>query len=334
MVIEVDEVDNSLTQIVWTFQLDPAGGKHEDKFKTDQFLSHNPQMHISCSYSPCGEVTVNSNHKYKLCLTLSHLRQWPRGEDKLQRLSEGGGDRIKQREPVAIIASVNGVDEKFILHETYMFVGSANWSTMMAKEIHVSALNCNPCKPLIVTCRLWIKFNTLSPGEEKALEILENFCFEEENCDVQFCFDGDNRVGGHIFILAARSPVFAAMFQHNLQETKTGQVVIKDIEKDTFTQLLNYIYSGETETPLTELGVDAVQSLFLAADKYDIGDLNEECVHYLISSVNVNNAIKLMVFAHLHSIDELMEAALDFVARNHVEIFQLDDWATLVKKLY
>ena len=137
----------------------------------------------------------------------------------------------------------------------------------------------------------------------------------QNHCDVHFQL-GDQSIGAHVAVLIARSPVFAAMFQHDMQETKTRQVIIADIEPAVFKQLLHYIYSGRAP----DLRLDQMaQSLLLAADKYDIADLKEECLALLRSRITVDNAINTLMWAHYHSMTRLAEAALAFVAQHGQE---------------
>ncbi|EFX77450.1 hypothetical protein DAPPUDRAFT_26434, partial [Daphnia pulex] len=135
-------------------------------------------------------------------------------------------------------------------------------------------------------------------------------------------------IGGHSHILVARSPVFAAMFQHEMKETKTGQVSIQDIQLDIFKQLLHFIYSGRLSLPLTET---SAKRLFEAADKYDIGDLKEECIAFLLTCISVNNVINLMAWAHIHSVDQLTEETLKFASFHGKEISKQRDWENLTK---
>ena len=48
----------------------------------------------------------------------------------------------------------------------------------------------------------------------------------------------------HKNILAARSEVFAAMFQHPTKEKLSNQIEIEDIEPEVFQELLRFIYTG------------------------------------------------------------------------------------------
>ncbi len=211
-------------------------------------------------------------------------------------------------------------------------------------------------------CVLRIQYEHFNRGESCLLKNLEDLYVKQIQCDIQFCFDDDaavesdmddendfgdesdigdesdmgdesevddeNDVGGHIAILTARSPVFAAMFNHQMEETKTGRVTIKDVQKDIFKELLHYIYLGRTEMPLTE---KTAQPLFEAANKYDIEVLKEECVDFLLTCIRLKNAITLLIWAHFHSIDRLKDAILKFITEHGRQICEQDDWKMLVE---
>ena len=176
-------------------------------------------------------------------------------------------------------------------------------------------------------CFLWIEFPTIGGGERSALKLLTDLYVQQAQCDVQFSLEDNQKIGGHVNILATRSSVFAALFQ---QEKKAEQqvCVIQDVKPNIFKEMLHYIYSGRTRTPLTQ---DKAQSLYLAADKYDIEDLKEECVRSLLSFIQVENVINLMAWAHLNSVEKLKEKSLSYMVNCSKEICQLDDWEKLIK---
>ena len=67
----------------------------------------------------------------------------------------------------------------------------------------------------------------------------------------------------HKAILSARSPVFAAMFEHeDTKEANEGKVEITDILDDVFQELLNYTYTSRI--PIKE---QLTPELLSAADK-------------------------------------------------------------------
>lgn len=68
----------------------------------------------------------------------------------------------------------------------------------------------------------------------------------------------------HKAILAARSPVFAAMFEHAMEESRANRVEITDVEPDTLAEVLRFIYTGrvvDLDNP------NSAQDLLAAADK-------------------------------------------------------------------
>lgn len=175
---------------------------------------------------------------------------------------------------------------------------------------------------------LSIKFNSIGIGELNAVRRMAELLVQQTRCDVQFIFENGYRIGGHVAILSESSPVFEAMFTNDMVEAKTGQVVIADIQADIFKELLHYIYAGHTCTPLTE---HTAQSLYVVAEKYDIQDLRTECLEFLLFHIQMNNAINLMIWADVHSIDEIKQAALKFVAENFRTICSTTEWEILVK---
>jgi len=80
----------------------------------------------------------------------------------------------------------------------------------------------------------------------------------------------------HKAILAARSPVFAAMFEHEMEEKKQNRVEITDMDHDVLREMLRFIYTGKA--PNLEKMAD---DLLAAADKVII-----HCTKcYLLTSI-------------------------------------------------
>jgi speckle-type POZ protein len=82
----------------------------------------------------------------------------------------------------------------------------------------------------------------------------------------------------HKSILAARSPVFAAMFEHEMEEKKQNRVEIIDMDKDVLSEMLKFIYTGRS--PNLEKMAD---DLLAAADKV--------CVDFFIVIVIISKII-------------------------------------------
>jgi len=86
-------------------------------------------------------------------------------------------------------------------------------------------------------------------------------------------------------IVAARSPVFAAMFNTNMKETEQNLVTITDIEYDVVKEMMIYIYTGRS--PNVE---KMAEDLLIASNKYDVSGLKMLCEIVLCSRLTVENA--------------------------------------------
>jgi speckle-type POZ protein len=109
--------------------------------------------------------------------------------------------------------------------------------------------------------------------------------------DVSFNIDG-REFPAHKSIMAARSEVFAAMFQHPTTENLTNQVTIEDIEPDVFQEMLRFIYTGRLN--LATMKIMAV-GLLIAADKYLLIKLKIVCEKYLLRQMSPVNCVELIL---------------------------------------
>ena len=118
----------------------------------------------------------------------------------------------------------------------------------------------------------------------------------------------------HRNILSVRSPVFDAMFQSDMIENRSKNVVIKDIKPEVVKEMLHFIYNGaiSTENVLDEIGRD----LLGAADQYQLKYLKNKCEEKLCSSLDVGNSVELLVLADLHQASRLRKMALKLVTKN------------------
>ena len=127
----------------------------------------------------------------------------------------------------------------------------------------------------------------------------------------------------HKVILAARSPVFAKMFEHKMQESATNKVKIDDIKPNVLKEMLTYIYTGQAP------GIgdkNMAYDLFYAADKYQLSHLKLLCEQQIISSLRVNNAAHIVQFAHSHNAAVLKRVALRFISKNAMAVRRTREW--------
>ncbi|MFT7808616.1 speckle-type POZ protein-like A isoform X1, partial [Arapaima gigas] len=121
---------------------------------------------------------------------------------------------------------------------------------------------------------------------------------------------GGQEFKAHKSILAARSPVFNAMFEHEMEESKKNRVDISDVDPDVFKEMMGFIYTGKA--PNLDKMAD---NLLAAADKYALERLKVMCEEALCSSLSVENVADILILADLHSAEQLKAQAIDFINR-------------------
>lgn len=73
-----------------------------------------------------------------------------------------------------------------------------------------------------------------------------------------------------------------------MRETNEGLVQISDEDESLFREILRFIYQGSVEN-LKENATD----LYILSDKYDIPELTIMCEKYLLTQLNVDNAMEM-----------------------------------------
>ena len=74
------------------------------------------------------------------------------------------------------------------------------------------------------------------------------------------------------------------------------------------------------------------EDLLVAADKYAVEALKEECAAQLAKDLKVENACRILIRAHLHSSPELHQSALEFMGKNGKAVCSRPDWLKLLKE--
>ena len=131
----------------------------------------------------------------------------------------------------------------------------------------------------------------------------------------------------HKVVLAGRSPVFSAMFTHDMEENRSGRIEIRDFDVDTMDSMLSYIYSGKIGKM-----VGNEETLLAAAEMYDLPGLKALCEYALSRAMNIDNAIDMLLFADLHKAANVKALALKFIVENAQEIVSQDDWRKKLEK--
>uniref|UniRef100_A0A1I7TNM9 Protein roadkill n=2 Tax=Caenorhabditis tropicalis TaxID=1561998 RepID=A0A1I7TNM9_9PELO len=131
----------------------------------------------------------------------------------------------------------------------------------------------------------------------------------------------------HKAILAARSRVFSAMFEHHMQESDTNMTTVDDIEPEVMKELLVYMYTGQTKS-LDQLA----NHLIAAADKYQLDRLKVMCEQSLCNQITTENSCETLMLADMYSAAQLRAHAVNFINVNATEVMTTDGWTQLVRE--
>ena len=126
-------------------------------------------------------------------------------------------------------------------------------------------------------------------------------------CDLTFSI-GCEKFRCHRIIVASSSPYFQALLTHQFKENHLDTIELADIEASTFSQLLQYIYSGKIE-----LDDRNVHDLLIASDMFQMDEIFQFCCHYLSIGLNEENVIETWKIA-----DELECASLKSNAEDYI----------------
>ena len=121
----------------------------------------------------------------------------------------------------------------------------------------------------------------------------------------------------HKVILSARSRVFSALFQHDMQENINSRVDIEDAEPNVVEEMLRFIYTGKVK----DLNLIACE-LFKISDQYLLDGLKLICEDTLCKSLSVENVLEMISLADLHNAKTLKTKAEEFRVTHAKEIVQ------------
>ena len=176
-------------------------------------------------------------------------------------------------------------------------------------------------------CSLLIFFFILGVLESDTLFQDLNEMFEKGKFSDVTLQAGEVKLPAHKSILASRSKVFDAMFQHDMKETRTNVVKIEDVEPAVLNNFLQYIYTGK----VTDFNAEKAIYLYSAADKYFLEELKNCCVEMMLKHMTVENVCHVARLAELHPDSKLKEAVLNMFLNYTSDIFKRKEWQDLIE---
>jgi len=256
---------------------------------------------------------------------------------------------VKARYQFSIL-DINKETKHCTRHFTKIFAPEENWGFNKLIELSSLKSESSPLLPndsLTIVCDITIigHENTVTVSKHRVeehktsdkLELLshdlEKLISSQELSDVQILC-GDKLFHCHQVILSARSPVFRVMFQADMAEKKTKKVEVTDFHPDIVSELLTFIYTGQTpKLTKRQTSKDDTYALRLlqAAEKYQLDQLKSICVEMLCNNVDAKNCLHYLVTGYLYEGVDLKKSSLHFISSNAGSVFKSKDWKDALK---
>lgn len=148
----------------------------------------------------------------------------------------------------------------------------------------------------------------------------------KKNTDVIIKVQGET-FSAHRFILAARSPVLAAMFENEMIEKKTGFIDISDCDPEAFNHFLLYLYSEEIDSEKCNFF-----HLYKIGDKYDVPQIKLMCINFIIRNISLENFSETYLFGHQFNETKVLTVAQNFFGANFEKVVSSDSWESMMEE--
>uniref|UniRef100_A0A182QDU4 BTB domain-containing protein n=1 Tax=Anopheles farauti TaxID=69004 RepID=A0A182QDU4_9DIPT len=295
-----------------------------------------------------GEVLKSStfsagaNDKLKWCLRVN-----PKGLDEESKdylslyllLVSCNKSEVRAKFKFSILNAKREETKAMESQRAYRFVQGKDWGfkKFIRRDFLLDEANgLLPEDKLTIFCEVSVVADSVNiSGQSNIIQFKVPECKLSE--DLGTLFDNEKfsdvtlAVGGREFqvhkaILAARSPVFAAMFEHEMEERKQNRVAITDVDHEVLKEMLRFIYTGKAPN-LDKMADD----LLAAADKYALDKLKVMCEEALCVNLSVETAAETLILADLHSADQLKAQTIDFINTSHAtDVVETVGWKNMV----
>jgi len=132
----------------------------------------------------------------------------------------------------------------------------------------------------------------------------------------------------HKVIMAARSTVFKAMLENEMQEKKTNEVKIEDSSPKAVRMMIDHIYTDKLPENVNAIAVELIH----LAVKYDLASLIQICEVSLLSCLSNENALSTLIALDTYRpTSSTRQEVIKHIATHALNIINTDDWNAFAK---
>ncbi|GLT55852.1 hypothetical protein SLA2020_429820 [Shorea laevis] len=128
-------------------------------------------------------------------------------------------------------------------------------------------------------------------------------------------------------VLVSRSPVFKAIFENEMEESRSGTIKISDVSYEALCAFINYLYTAEAT-----LDEQMAYELLVLAEKYQVQHLKADCEKLLVSKLNWDKSVMSYAFAHQQNAKLLGDAALSLITDNMGKFTEGEECVELLER--
>ncbi|XP_033210516.1 speckle-type POZ protein B-like [Belonocnema kinseyi] len=152
--------------------------------------------------------------------------------------------------------------------------------------------------------------------------IYANFMKNDHFNDIEIIIN-DYAFRANKLVLAANSPVFERIFSHNMKESLSKQIEIKEMDREVFEEVIRFMYLKKVN--LRNLSV----RLLIAANRYEMEALKSICEKELITAMTSANVISFLTLADQHNSNNLKRNCFSHIMINFKVLVETTDYEEL-----
>ncbi|KAJ8673301.1 hypothetical protein QAD02_004563 [Eretmocerus hayati] len=172
-----------------------------------------------------------------------------------------------------------------------------------------------PNDTLTIGFEVLYNMNLCEIHETQSLDEYEELFINPKYSDITFLVEG-KEILAHKAIIASKSPVFAAMFEHKMKENFESIVKVTDFSFIVMYELLRFIYAGKVKD-IASIATD----LLMASEKYLIERLKLLCEIQLGQDICFKNLGEYLNLANVCNSSHLKSRCCNFIRDYREAIF-------------
>mmetsp|Transcript_27432 Transcript_27432/g.49959 ORF Transcript_27432/g.49959 Transcript_27432/m.49959 type:complete len:482 (-) Transcript_27432:5-1450(-) len=169
-----------------------------------------------------------------------------------------------------------------------------------------------------------ILMSTFKDFEGLSRDLSNGMLFDESTADVVLVVQ-DTKLAAHRAVLAARSPVFRAMFYGPMIESSAPEVEVSVFAPPTMKLLLRFVYTGSVE----DVRLEDMVPLMACADHYGISALRDAIGNHLTDSISPETACTVLALARGYQQEQLVERYLSFILMHAQQVMKTEGFLHL-----